>query len=135
MSKKVSGYLVLAERELAAARCLYDNEFDGQAMYFIAQAAEKAARAILESSGAFGGLTHSFDQLGSKLDIDHPYRDRILDFDEALSGASTRYRYPTESGAVRVPSQTDVERYLDDVQSFIEEAKRFVVSAEFNIRR
>lgn len=89
----------------------------------------------MESSGVVVGTTHSFDQMGSRLDINHPYRERILDFDEALSGASTRYRYPTESGSVRVPYLDDVNRCLDEVQAFIEEAKRFVVSAGFNLRR
>jgi HEPN domain-containing protein len=114
---------------------LHENEFKGQAMYFIAQAAEKAARAIIEASGLYAGTTHSFDQLGSKLNVDHPYRERILDFDEALSGASTRYRYPTESGQVREPTYSNVEKYLGDVAEFIEEARRFIVSTHFNFRR
>jgi HEPN domain-containing protein len=132
MSKKVSGFLMIAERELAAARCLYNNEFDAEAMYLVAQSAEKAARAVLESGGLLVGTTHSFDQLGSKLDTDHPLRDRILDFDEMLSGASTRYRYPTESGSVRVPRQSDVEFYLDEVESFIGAVKQHITGAEFN---
>lgn len=51
MRKAVKVYDVEEGFPLAAARCLYDNEFDGKAMYFIAQAAEKVARAIMESSG------------------------------------------------------------------------------------
>lgn len=114
---------------------MHENGFKGQAIFFIAQAAEKAARAVIEASGFYAGTTHSFDQLGSKLNVDHPLRDRILDFDEALSSASTKYRYPTEGGQVREPTYAEVEKQLDNVADLIEEARRFMVSSHFNVRR
>jgi HEPN domain-containing protein len=123
VSESVRSYIQLAEEELRAAELLAPTN-PRQAIYMVAQAAEKSARAILTNEGiAFGNL-HSFGQMAQKLPADHPWRQRINDLDR-LSSASTRYRYPTATGRLAQAPETKALRDdIHEVSRFLEDARR-----------
>ena len=101
--KRVGAFLLIAEEELAAATRL-QAPLPRQAQYFLQQTVEKLIRATLEAADIPAGLLPS----------GHPLLERFLDFDP-LSAASTRYRYPTEAGAMRTISAAEVKDELNRV--------------------
>jgi len=125
---RIVAFITLAEEELAAARLLA-KPASRQAAYFIQQAAEKAARAILIAAGVPFGTGHNLGQMAAALPATHTLRDAINALDKH-SVAATRYRYPSPAGRLAdVPTVEAVESGIEEVGAFIERVKRHLVPA------
>ena len=105
--QRINGFLQIAGEEAKAAKNLLSDALSRQAVYFVQQSAEKLLRAVLEREGIPAGPTHSIAKLVELLSEAHPLRDKFLAFDE-LSVASTRYRYPGQTGFVASPDVTEL---------------------------
>jgi HEPN domain-containing protein len=104
-----------------------DEESRLDAGYLTSQAAEKAARAVVENAGFVLGTTHSFEQSANPLPADHPMRASILEINEmGLSAASTSYRYPNPSSGrmPKVPSLLVFQERLNRVEAFVASVRR-----------
>lgn len=116
-------YLLLADEEIRSAQLLAPTN-PRQALYFTAQAAEKAARAILAKQGIAFGTSHNLGQMAVTLAPEDPLRPRLLALDR-LSPASTRTRYPNPRGALpAAPTAEMLKVEIADVTTFIGEVKR-----------
>lgn len=125
MDEKVSSFLQLAEEELGAAEDLVAKR-PRQAAYFVAQAAEKAARALCEAEGVLVGTTHSLGNIASMLPPQHALKQRVRDLDY-LSSASTRWRYPTPKGKIlAAPSVAQLRDDIAEVERFIDKVKESI---------
>jgi HEPN domain-containing protein len=121
---KVASLLILAEEDLDLAA--QPTTKPRPAAYHLAQAAEKAARAVCEHEGIAVGTSHNIGYIGALLPADHPMRDAI-EAQNHHSPASTRYRYPDPAG--RLPKEPPKERILqlvDEVRDFINLVKKHV---------
>jgi HEPN domain-containing protein len=122
---RIAAYIALADEELAAARSL-TSIAPRQAAYFIQQAAEKAARAVLTATGVPFGTSHNLGQMAAALPEDHPLRAAINALDK-FSTAATKYRYPSPAGRLAAPPSGDeLTAGIVEVGAFIEEVKRYV---------
>lgn len=99
--KRADAFILLAGEELGAAGRLVEA-LPRQATYFLSQAAEKLARAVLAVERTAVGPTHQIGRIASALPESHRFRTRLIEFDW-LSSASTRYRYPGAADQVAPP--------------------------------
>lgn len=121
---KAESYLVLAAEdfELAALPTTRPR----LAAYHLSQAAEKAARAVCEHAGIQVGTTHNIGHIGSMLPSEHPLRN-LIEAQNHLSTASTKYRYPDVFGRVpKEPSETNIRIMISEVRDFVEVVKDYV---------
>jgi HEPN domain-containing protein len=128
-SRRIASFMALASEEPTAAGALL-NALPRQASYFQHQAGEKLLRAVLEAEGVPAGPTHNIRTLTDLLPQTHELRPDFLRFDD-LSAASTRYRYPTASGALASVSadetakrQAAIETLCSVVVAFLERDAR-----------
>lgn len=97
-----------------------------QAAYYIQQAAEKAARALLTSAEIPFGSGHNLGLMASALPVGHPLKQRLAGLDRH-SGAATLYRYPSPVG--RLPPPPDpatINANIADVAEFVAEVREFL---------
>jgi HEPN domain-containing protein len=120
---RVAAFLVIADEERTAARSLATSP-PRQAAYLCQQAAEKAARALLEHAGVPFGTSHNLGQMAEALPADHTLYERVMALD-VLSPAATRFRYPAPTGRLSAPPDADaLGRLLDEVDALVAEAQR-----------
>lgn len=122
--RRVAAFLAIAREELAAAERLKDG-LPRQAAYFLQQTVEKLVRAILEQEGIPVGTAHNLLYLAGLLPADHPLRPRVAAL-EHLSAASTRYRYPSPTGAISPVSVEAVARDYAAVSELRSEVERWL---------
>ncbi len=124
-ARRIAAFLTLADEELHAARMLAGGA-PRQAAYYLQQAAEKAARALLTAAGVPFGTGHNLGLMASALPAKHPLKQRVGGLDRH-SGAATLYRYPSPVG--RLPPPPDiatVNAEVADVAAFIVEVREFL---------
>jgi HEPN domain-containing protein len=124
-ARRIAAFLTLADEELNAARILAGGA-PRQAAYYVQQAAEKTARALLTAAGVPFGTGHNLGLMASALPTGHPLKQRLAGLDRH-SGAATLYRYPSPVG--RLPPPPDVAAVnadIADVASFIDEVRTFL---------
>ena len=122
--KRVEAFLKLADEEFDAAERL-SGKLPRQAYYFLQQSVEKLVRAVLEFEGLAAGTSHNLAYLAGLLPAEHGLRESLKDF-EHLSSASTRYRYPSSTGAVHDVSTAVVRGTLGEVGKLRIEVKTFL---------
>jgi HEPN domain-containing protein len=127
--KRVKAVLQIAEEELSAAKRL-QAPLPRQAQYFLQQSVEKMIRATLEASEIPAGTAHSLSFLAGLLPQSHPLRARFTAF-EHLSGAATRYRYPTGTGVVHNISSDEVLAEVTRVAQLREEVLAYLIAEGF----
>lgn len=123
--RRIAAFLTLADEEIRAARMLAGGA-PRQAAYYVQQAAEKAARALLTAAGIPFGTGHNLGLMAAALPADHPLKLRVAALDRH-SGAATLYRYPSPVG--RLPPPPDaaaVSADIIDAEAFIAEARAFL---------
>jgi HEPN domain-containing protein len=123
--RRIAAFLTLADEELGAARILA-NGAPRQAAYYVQQAAEKAARAILTAAGIPFGTGHNLGLMASTLPAGHPLKERLAGLDRH-SGAATLYRYPSPVG--RLPPAPDIATLnadIADLAAFLAEVRAFL---------
>ena len=125
--KRVEAFLIIADEEFSAAERL-KTPLPRQALYFLQQTVEKLIRAVLEKEEIPVGTSHNLMMIAGLLPSAHPMRNRFEGF-EHLSAASTRYRYPSGTGAVHHVSPAEVEKNYQavvqlkiDVLKYLEKA-------------
>ncbi len=119
---RVAAFLALADEELLAARILASSS-PRQAAYFVQQAAEKAARAVLTAAGVPFGTSHNLGQMAAALPSVHPMRAAIQALDR-YSVAATKYRYPTATGRLAAPPESSaLSADLEEIAAFIASVK------------
>ena len=74
--RRIAAFLTLADEELHAARILAGGA-PRQAAYYIQQAAEKTARALLTAAGIPFGTGHNLGLMASALPAGHPLKQRF----------------------------------------------------------
>jgi HEPN domain-containing protein len=123
--RRVAAFLTLANEELNAAKMLAGGA-PRQAAYFIQQAAEKAARALLTAAGIPFGTGHNLGLMASALPAGHPLKQRIAGLDKH-SSAATPYRYPSPVGRLpRPPDTATTNAEIADVEAFTAEVRAFL---------
>jgi HEPN domain-containing protein len=123
--RRVAAFLTLADEELDAAKMLAGGA-SRQAAYFIQQAAEKAARALLTAAGIPFGTGHNLGLMAAALPVGHPLKQRIAGFDK-YSSAATLYRYPSPAGRLPpLPDTAAINSDIADVEAFIAEVRVFL---------
>lgn len=125
--RRIESFLALAGEELTAATTL-SKPLPRQAAYFQHQAVEKLLRAVLELEGIPAGPTHNIRTLTDLLPATHALRSDFLRFDE-LSAASTRYRYPTASGALAGVSAEETAKRQASIEALRTAVVAFVGNA------
>ena len=125
-SRRVAAFLKLADREIASARHLLAVAPE-HAAYFTQQAVEKLLRAVLEFEAKPAGATHNLRLLAEILSRTHPLHDAFMTFD-VLSSASTRFRYPTEFGDLRVISEAQVAKHLAEFETLRKAVATYLTS-------
>jgi HEPN domain-containing protein len=123
--KRIAAFMQVAEEELKAARLLARGA-PRQCGFYIQQAAEKMARAILSKEGIRFGTSHSLGQMAALLSPEHVWRERIMTLDR-LSPLATKYRYPLESG--RLPPPPTIQQLEADIKELarlLAEARRWL---------
>jgi HEPN domain-containing protein len=121
---RIASFLTIADEEFVGATKLIDP-LPKQAAFLMQQTVEKLTRAVLEREGIPAGPTHSIEALASMLPVHHVLRQRLMSFDD-LSGAATRYRYPTEAGALREPDKPRLVSRLADIETLRRDVVAFV---------
>ncbi len=125
VDRRIEAFLTLADEELRAARLLSIGA-PRQAAYYIQQAAEKAARALLTAAGVPFGTGHNLGLMAAALPDGHPLRQRVAGLDRH-SAASTLFRYPSPGGRLPPPPDTaTVNADITDLDAFLKEAKDFI---------
>lgn len=120
--RRIDAFLRLAEEEIHAARMLATGA-PRQAAYYVQQAAEKAARALLVASGVPFGTGHNLGLMAAALPVDHPLRQRVAELDRH-SGSATLYRYPSPAGRLPAPPAPEVVKVdIADVEAFLAEVQ------------
>ncbi len=114
-AKRVAAFVAISDKEMASAQHLLSVSTE-HAAYFAQQSVEKLLRAVLEHEAKPAGSTHNLRLLAEILSRQHVLYEAFMAFD-ALSTASTRYRYPTEFGDVRTISAAEVTQYLANLIS------------------
>ncbi len=110
---RIASFLQLASEEIEAARQLLPT-LPNQSAFFMQQSVEKLLRAVLEQEECLAGITHSIEALAALLPAQHPLRAVFMSFD-VISGAATRFRYPTEVGNLRAPDINGMPQRLADI--------------------
>lgn len=113
-SRRVAAFMQIGAEELEAARKLLPDH-GSQSMFFLQQAAEKFAGALIEADGKVAGTTHNLRALAEILTSEHALFQDLVKVQD-LSAAATRYRYPTASGRM-LGLDADPRSALHDVQS------------------
>lgn len=111
---RITSFLQLASEEFEGARKLLPA-LPKQSAFFMQQSVEKLLRAVLEQEECLAGITHSIEALAALLPARHPLRALFMSFDD-LSGAATRFRYPTEVGNLRAPDINAMPQRLADIE-------------------
>ena len=125
---RIAAYLVIADEERTAARSLLHSH-PRQAAYLCQQAAEKAARALLEHAKVPFGTSHNLGQMADALPPDHPLRSQVMALD-VLSPAATRYRYPSPTGRLGAPPDpAELTRLLERVDDLIDTVRSHCAGA------
>jgi HEPN domain-containing protein len=128
MSAKARSLLILAEEDFTLAS--QPTTPPRPAAYHLAQAAEKAARAVCDHAEIQVGPTHNIGQIGALLPDGHPLKEAI-EAQNYHSSASTRYRYPDPAGRVPMePKADEIRRRLADVRNFLDTVKAHIKLAE-----
>ena len=123
--RRIAAFLTLADEELHAARMLAVGA-PRQAAYYVQQAAEKAARALLTAAGIPFGTGHNLGLMASALPAGHALRLRVAGLDRH-SGAATLYRYPSPVGRLPPPPDAAIlNSDIADVAAFIAEVRVYV---------
>ena len=78
--KRIAAFLTLAAEELQAAKLLADAA-PRQAAYYVQQAVEKAARALLTAAGIPFGTGHNLGLMASALPDGHRLKQRVAGLD------------------------------------------------------
>jgi len=125
-ARRIEAFLTLADEELRAANILATGA-PRQAAYYVQQAAEKAARALLTAAGVPFGTTHNLGLMASALPNDHPLRERVAGLDRH-SSAATLYRYPSPGGTLPTPpGAATLNADIADLEAFLREVRDFLV--------
>lgn len=123
--KRVESLLELADEDLLSARKLL-SESTRHARYHAHQAAEKAAKALLEYRGINPGREHRLGVLADMLPTDDVIVAKIRALDN-LSPSATTLRYPTAEGRIIPPRPREqVEREIAEVEQFVRDIKALV---------
>jgi HEPN domain-containing protein len=111
----VWGWLLRAERDLAAARVLAknDNQMLDMAIYHCQQGAEKAIKGFLLFFDEPFGRTHDIEALIRLATLHNPAFAAWVEAGVELTPYATLFRYP---GPVVVPSQAQFDRALNLAQ-------------------
>jgi HEPN domain-containing protein len=112
--RRVKAFMEIGTEELRAAEKLLPDLPD-QSMFFLQQAAEKLARALIEAEGKTASITHNIRILADVLGEAHPLFPVFVELQD-LSSAATRYRYPTSSGNI-MELDADPQAALLDVRT------------------
>jgi HEPN domain-containing protein len=121
-AKRIEAFLTLASEELGAAKLLAGSA-PRQAAYYVQQAAEKAARALLTAAGIPFGTGHNLGLMASALPDDHPLKPRVAGLDRH-SSAATLYRYPSPAGRLPpLPDSSTLNSDIADADAFIAEVR------------
>src|SRR5208282_5295150 len=121
--KRIAAFLTLAAEEIQAAKLLADAA-PRQAAYYVQQAAEKAARALLTAAGIPFGTGHNLGLMASALPAEHPLKQRVAGLDRH-SSAATLYRYPSPGGRLPpLPDGATLSADIADVDAFIAEVRK-----------
>ncbi len=123
-SRKIDAFLTIADEEFAAAKQLAPL-LPRQSAYFMQQSIEKLVRAVLEADEIVAGMTHNLRYLADLLGQDHPLKSAFISFDD-LTPASTRYRYPSPSGALAPVKAESVMARFSEVESLTEQVRRYI---------
>ena len=119
----VANHLRIAAQDLAGARTLAAAG-NRNAIYLCQQAAEKVAKAVLESEGIQSGREHRNDVLAGMVPPENPFKP-VLTGLSALTPYATTYRYPKAAG--RIPQEPPVQALMEMVSGTskaLEEAAR-----------
>jgi HEPN domain-containing protein len=131
---RIATVIALAEDEHAAARLLAAGQ-RRQAAFYLQQAAEKLARAILAAAGIPFGTSHNLGQMAAALRAEHPWRAKIFALDRH-SPAAARFRYPTPGGRLPEPPARDrIEHDATELSALIAEAKAELGLAATKLRQ
>jgi HEPN domain-containing protein len=124
-NRRIEAFLTLAGEELNAARILAGSA-PRQAAYYVQQAAEKAARALLTAAGVPFGTGHNLGLMAAALPDDHPLKQRVTGLDRH-SSAATLYRYPSPAGRLPpLPDSAMLNSDIADAEAFIAEVRAFL---------
>ncbi len=121
---RIASFLQLASEELESARYLM-LPLPKQSAFFMQQAVEKLLRAVLEKEDCLAGITHSIEALAALLPTQHPLRAVFMSFDD-ISGAATRFRYPTETGNLRAPDISGMPERIADIEELQKRVIAFI---------
>jgi len=120
--RRIAAFLTLAAEELDAAELLAEKA-PRQAGYYVQQATEKAARALLTAAGIPFGTGHNLGSMAAALPDGHPLKQRVAGLDRH-SGAATMYRYPSPAGRLApAPERAALAADIADAREFIAEAR------------
>ncbi len=125
--KRIEAFLAIADEELFAADKL-KGFLPRQALYFLQQTVEKLIRAVLEFYEIPVGTSHNLLMIAGLLPSCHVLRLRFQEF-EHLSSASTRYRYPSGTGAIYTVSVAEVEKTFIEVSKLRDEVFAYLKKA------
>ncbi len=122
--RRIEAFLTIADEELLAAEKL-KSFLPRQALYFLQQTVEKLISATLEAQEIPAGTSHNLLMIAGLLPQNHPLRLRFQVF-EHLSSASTRYRYPSGTGAIHSVTVKDVEETFIEVCKLRDEVSAYL---------
>ena len=123
--RRIHAFISIAGGDLKGAKLLA-AEARAQAMFLAQQSVEKLLRAVIEADDKRAGTTHNIAELAALLSSKHELYDRFLEFDD-LSGASTRYRYPTSAGhEIHPPTQASFANTLQEIDSLTKQVVEFL---------
>lgn len=97
----VANHLRIAAEDLRAARALLPSG-NRNVAYLCQQAAEKVAKAVLESEGIFYGREHRNEVLAAMVPSENLFKP-TLDGLADLAPYATAYRYPKPAGRIPPP--------------------------------
>jgi hypothetical protein len=124
--RRISAFFVLADRGLRSAKILFREEQFEDSTLFVQQVVERVARALLTHAGVAFGTSHNLGQMSAALPMGHPFKERILSFDD-LSAAVTAYCYTTDSGRLKdAPDIAALRRRLEEVEQLVHDAGIYV---------
>lgn len=103
-------WLSKSQRDLAAARVLFENQLFDTTVYHCQQAAEKALKAYLVYQQVVLQKTHNLVVLVERCIEFNAAFEILRDSAEALTPYATEFRYP---GDVIEPEQDDVKEALE----------------------
>jgi HEPN domain-containing protein len=123
--KRITAFLALAAEEIQAAKLLAVAA-PRQAAYYVQQAAEKAARALLTAAGIPFGTGHNLGSMASALPDGHRLKQRVAGLDRH-SSAATMYRYPSPAGRLPpLPGADMLNADIADAEAFIAEVREYI---------